>query len=142
MEDHAENIVKTAVRAGAQDAVAEVVADRSYQIRFARNQPVIVNEWRKIVGSVFLAYNNRVVTGEVTDFAKIAETVGDLIKAAKASPENPDYRGIAEGPFKDQPAPVDLKIRALEARSDHVDAAVNGALAEEAKEGAGAFWRD
>ena len=141
MEDHAENIVKTAVRAGAQDAVAEVVADRSYQIRFARNQPVIVNEWRKIVGSVFLAYNNRVVTGEVTDFAKIAETVGNLIKAAKASPENPDYRGIAEGPFKYARAPVDRKILALEDGSDHVEAAVNGALAEKAKECAGSFWR-
>ena len=141
MEDHAEAIVKQALKAGAQDAVAEVVADRNYQIRFARNEPVIVNEWRRTVGTVFLVHNRRVVAGEVTDFSRIPQTIENLVKAAKASPENPDYRGIAKGPFKYARPSVDRKILALEDGSDHVEAAVNGALAEGAKECAGSFWR-
>ena len=141
MEDQAETIVKQAVKAGAQDAVAEVVVDRNYQIRFAQNQPVIVNEWRRTVGTLFLAYNRRVIAGEITDFGKIPQTVANLIKAAKASPENPDYRGIAEGPFKYARGNVDRKILALADGSDHVEAAVNGALEEGAKECAGSFWR-
>ena len=141
MEDHAESIVNAAVKAGAQDAVAEVVVDRNYQIRFARNQPVIANEWRRSVGSVFLAYNHRVVTGEVTDFARIPQTIRNLIKAAKASPENPDYRGIAKGPFRYVRSSVDRKVLSLDDGSEHVEAAVNGALAEGANECAGSFWR-
>jgi len=141
MEDHAESIVNAAVKAGAQDAVAEVVVDRNYQIRFARNQPVIANEWRRSVGSVFLAYNHRVVTGEVTDFARIPQTIRNLVKAAKASPENPDYRGIAKGPFRYARPSVDRKVLSLDDGSEHVEAAVNGALAEGANECAGSFWR-
>ena len=141
MEDHAEAIVKQALKAGAQDAVAEVVVDRNYQIRFARNEPVIVNEWRRTVGTVFLVYNHRVIAGEVTDFSRVSRTIENLVKAAKASPENPDYRGIAKGPFKYARPSVDRKILALEDGSDHVEAAVNGALEEGAKECAGSFWR-
>src|SRR3990172_7204385 len=141
MEGHAEAIVKQALKAGAQDAVAEVVVDRNYQIRFARNEPVIVNEWRRTVGTVFLVYNHRVIAGEVTDFSRVSRTIENLVKAAKASPENPDYRGIAKGPFKYARPSVDRKILALEDGSDHVEAAVNGALAEGAKECAGSFWR-
>jgi len=141
MEDHAEAIVKQALKAGAQDAVAEVVVDRNYQIRFARNEPVIVNEWRRTVGTVFLVYNHRVIAGDVTDFSRVSRTIENLVKAAKASPENPDYRGIAKGPFKYARPSVDRKILALEDGSDHVEAAVNGALAEGAKECAGSFWK-
>jgi len=141
MEDHAEAIVKQALKAGAQDAVAEVVVDRNYQIRFARNEPVIVNEWRRTVGTVFLVYNHRVIAGDVTDFSRVSRTIENLVKAAKASPENPDYRGIAKGPFKYARPSVDRKILALEDGSDHVEAAVNGALEEGAKECAGSFWR-
>ena len=141
MEDHAEAIVKQALKAGAQDAVAEVVVDRNYQIRFARNEPVIVNEWRRTVGTVFLVYNHRVIAGDVTDFSRVSRTIENLVKAAKASPENPNYRGIAKGPFKYARPSVDRKILALEDGSDHVEAAVNGALEEGAKECAGSFWR-
>src|SRR5436309_11141141 len=141
MDDQAERIVNEAVKAGAQDAVAEVVADRSYQIRFAQNQPVIANEWRRTVGSVFLVRERRVIMGEVTNFDKIPRTIHNLISAAKATPENPDYRGIAKGPFTYRRSTVDKKIADLDDGSDHVEAAVNGALAEGAKECAGSFWR-
>src|SRR2546425_9829151 len=110
MDDQAERIVNEAVKAGAQDAVAEVVADRSYQIRFAQNEPVIVNKWRRTVGSVFLVRDRRAIGGEVTNFDKIPQTIHNLISAAKATPENPDYRGIAKGPFTYRRSAVDKKI--------------------------------
>ncbi|HEV8595008.1 MAG TPA: TldD/PmbA family protein [Thermoplasmata archaeon] len=141
MEDHAERIVNEAVKQGAQDAVAEVIADRNYQIRFAQNEPVIVNQWRKDTGNLFLAYNKRVVSGEITNFDRIPEAVGTLIKVARASQENPDYRGIAKGPFKYARPTPDKKILSLDDGSDYVEAAVNGALEEGAKECAGSFWR-
>ena len=141
MEDYASQIVAAAVKRGAQDAVAEVVVDRSHQIRFSRNEPVIANRWRKTTASVFLAYNRRVVGGEISNFSKIHERVEALVNSAKAAPENPEYRGIAEGPFKYARPTVDRKITGLEDGADYVDAAIHGAVEEGAKETAGSFWR-
>lgn len=141
MEDHAEQIVKAAVKQGAKDAVAEITVDRSYQIRFARNQPVIVNQWRRSVGSVFLAVGKHLVVGEITNFDRIPETVGNLLKAAKSTPENPDYAGLAKGPFRYARPSLDRKVLAIDDGSDYVEAAINGAVAEGAKECAGSFWR-
>jgi len=141
MEEHAERIVKEAVKQGAKDAVAEITVDRSYQVRFARNQPVIVNQWRRSVGSVFLAVGKHLVAGEITNFDRIPETIANLLKAAKATPENPDYAGLAKGPFKYARPSVDRKVLAIDDGSDYVEAAVNGAVEEGAKECAGSFWR-
>ena len=141
MEDYASQIVKAAVKQGAQDAVAEVEVDRSHQIRFSRNEPVIANRWRKTTASVFLAVDQRVVAGEVSNFSKIPERIEALIKSARAAPKNSGYRGIAKGPFKYGRASLDRKITSLEDGADYVEAAVNGALEEGAKETAGSFWR-
>src|SRR3989442_4109691 len=141
MEDYAERIVDKAIALGCQDAVADVAVNRSYQIRFAQNQIVISNRWRETTASVFLVYKKRVVASDIKDLTKIDPQVENLVRIAKASQENPDYAGIAKGPFKyDRPA-VDKKIIDLSDGSDHVQAAVNAALAEGANEGAGSFWR-
>src|SRR5438093_2875880 len=141
MEDTAERIVKRAIDLGCEDAVADVVVNRSYQIRFAQNQIVISNRWRETSASVFLVYNKRVVASDIKDLSRLDAQVENLVKIAKASQENPDYAGIAKGPFKyDRPA-VDKKILDLSDGSDHVQAAVNAALEEGARECAGSFWK-
>ncbi len=141
MEDIAEQIVKTALGFGAKDAVGRVVVDRNYQIRFSQNEPAIANEWRKTSGSVFLNYEGRIVGGEIPDLAQIPETVGRLVKIAKGSQPNPEFAGIAKGPFKYQRLASDPKVVKLMDGSDDVEAAIGGALAEGAKETAGSFWR-
>src|SRR5438445_8609282 len=141
MEDYAERIVDKAIALGCQDAVADVAVNRSYQIRFAQNQIVISNRWTPTTASVFPVYNKRVVPPDIKDLTKIDPQVENLVKIAKASQENPDYAGIAKGPFKyDRPA-VDKKIIDLSDGSDHVQAAVNAALEEGANECAGSFWK-
>src|SRR3989454_6086496 len=141
MEDYAERIVDGAIELGCQDAVADVAVTRSYQIRFAQNQVVISNRWRETTASAFLVYKKRVVASDIKDLTKLETQVENLVKIAKASQENPDFAGIAKGPFKyDRPA-VDKKILDLSDGSDHVQAAVNAALEEGAKEGAGSFWK-
>src|SRR2546426_2296829 len=141
MEDYAERIVDKAIALGCQDAVADVAVNRSYQIRFAQNQIVISNRWRETTASVFLVYHKRVVASDIKDLTKIDPQVENLVKIAKASQENPDYAGIAKGPFKyDRPA-VDKKILDLAEGSNHVEAAVNAALKEGARECAGSFWK-
>src|SRR3989304_5657278 len=128
MEDYAERIVDRAVDLGCQDAVADVSVNRSYQIRFAQNQIVISNQWRETSASVFLVYDKRVVASDIKDLTKLDAAMEGLVKVAKASQENPEYAGIAKGPFKDERLSFDKRIVDLADGSDHVQAAVNGGL--------------
>ncbi len=141
MEDIASRIVDKAQKLGCQDAVADYVQNRSYQIRFGRNEPVISNRWRESYASVFLVVDKRVVATDLKDFTGLDGSLERLVKIAKASQRNPEYAGIAKGNFRYAPFRPDPKVLALQEGSDHVEAAVNGALAEGAKECAGSFWR-
>src|SRR5438093_42116 len=85
MEDIASRIVDKAVSLGCKDAVADVIENRSYQIRFARNEAVISNQWRESSASVFLVHDKRVVATDIKDLTKADEAVERLVKTAKAS---------------------------------------------------------
>src|SRR5205807_2216960 len=88
MEDVASRIVDKAIALGCQDAVADVVENRSYQIRFARNEAVISNQWRESTASVFVVHGKRVVASDVKDLSKADEAVERLVKIAKTSRAN------------------------------------------------------
>ncbi len=141
MEDLASQIVDRAQKLGCQDAVADLVQNRSYQIRFAQNEPVISNRWRESYASVFLVYDKRVVATDLKDLSDIDGSLERLVKIAKASQRNPEYAGIAKGRFHYAPYRPDPKVLALTDGADHVEAAIHGALEEGAKECAGSFWR-
>src|SRR6266571_66190 len=100
MEDVSSRIVEKAIGLGCQDAIADIVTNRSYQIRFAQNEAVISNRWLESTASVFFVYKKRVLASDIKDLPKTDEAFERLIKIAKSSQENPDYAGIAEGPFK------------------------------------------
>src|SRR3989454_11966777 len=109
MEDVSSRIVEKAMGLGCQDAIAGVVANRSYQIRFAQNEAVISNRWRESTASVFFVYDKRVLASDIKDLSRADEAVEPLVKIAKTSQENPDYAGIAEGAFDYAPVPPDPK---------------------------------
>ena len=141
MEDIAARIVEKATSLGCQDAIADVVANRSYQIRFAQNEAVISNRWRESTASVFLVYQKRVLASDIKDLSKADEAVERLVKIAKRSRENPDYGGIAKGPFKYGRTRPDPRVLALTEGGKFVEAAIGGALDQGAKECAGSFWK-
>lgn len=144
MEDYAslaQRIVERATKQGADDVVAGVDVDRSYQIRFAQNEPVISNRWRETTIGVGLVVNKRVVGTEIKDLTRVDEEVDNLVRVAGKSQANPLWAGIAEGPFDYRDHRPDKKILSLEEGGDYVEAAVNAALAEGATETAGSFWK-
>ena len=114
MEDIASRIVDKAVSLGCKDAVADVIENRSYQIRFARNEAVISNQWRESSASVFLVHDKRVVATDIKDLTKADEAVERLVKIARASQPNPEYAGIAKGPFRYARTRPDPKVLSLD----------------------------
>ena len=139
MEDHANRIVKKALKLGCKDAIGMIQEDSNFQIRFSQNEVDITNSWRETYGSVFAVYDKKVVGADIMDLSKVDEAVERIVKVAKVSQRNPEYGGIAKGPFKYRPISVDKKITSLVEGSDFVYAAVNAALKEGARETAGSF---
>ncbi|MFQ5986563.1 MAG: TldD/PmbA family protein [Thermoplasmata archaeon] len=137
----AERIVNRAVKRGADDVVAGVNVNRSYQVRFAQNEPVISNRWRETGAFAGVVVQKRVVGTKIKDLSRVDETVDDLVATARKSQENPQYGGIAQGPFTYQQSPPDPKLLDLTDGGDLVYAAVNAALEEGAKETAGSFCK-
>src|SRR2546422_8832660 len=105
MEDVSSRIVEKAMGLGCQDAIADVVANRSYQIRFAQNEAVISNRWRESTASVFFVYDKRVLASDIKDLSRADEAVERLAKSAERSPQNPGYPGDAPRPFPDARMP-------------------------------------
>src|SRR2546428_1542747 len=140
MEDVSSRIVKKAIGLGCQDAIADVVTNRSYQIRFAQNEAVIGNRWRESTASVFFVYKKRVLASDIKDLSKTDEAVERPVQIAKTSQENPNNAGIAKGPFTHTRGRPDPKVLALDEGGKYVEAAINGALDQGAKECAESFW--
>src|SRR2546425_12237110 len=134
MEDVSSRIVEKAIGLGCQDAIADVIANRSYQIRFAQNEAVISNRWRESTASGFFVYKKRVLASDIKDLSKTDEAVERLVKIAKTSQENPDYAGIAEGPVEHARVPPGPKGLGLDEGGKNVEAAISGALDQGAKE--------
>ena len=133
--------VTKALPLGCDAAVPDFVSIRASQSRFGRNEPVISNRWRESYASVFLVHDKRVVATELKDLTDIDASLERLVKVAKASQRNPEYAGLARGPFRYSRIRPDPKVLALEDGSDYVEAAINGATAQGAEECAGSFWR-
>src|SRR2546427_8500649 len=113
MEEVASRIVDKAIALGCQDAVADVVENRSYQIRFAQNEAVISNQWRESTASVFVVHGKRVVASDVKDLSRTDEAVERLAEIAKTAQPDPDYAGIAKCSFRVAQAPPGPKVRSL-----------------------------
>ena len=64
-----------------------------------------------------------------------------LVKIARASQPNPEYAGIAKGPFRYARTRPDPKVLSLDEGGKYVEAAIGGAVDQGAKECAGSFWK-
>lgn len=128
MMDTATKIRDTALNAGATDVVVKGISSQNQQVRFSNNKIDISKTWQENMFKVFLAYKSRVVATEIWDVNTIEKTIQNLVTMAKMSKENPDYAGIAQGPFSYDSIKSDSQLKELTDVSDYVLAAVNKAL--------------
>src|SRR2546427_10643063 len=141
MENVSSRIVEKAISLGCQDPIADVTTNRSYQIQFAQNEADISNRWRESTASVFFVYDKRVIASDIKDLSQLDAAVERLVKIAKSSQQNPDYAGIAKGPFRYARVRPDPKVLSLDEGGEYVEAAIGGATDQGAKECAGSFWK-
>jgi len=136
------NIVKKALRLGADDVIVESLKGKFNQVKFANNTITVSQGWDIFRYNIFLTLKKRIVNTTIYDISKksIEKTVKSLVKAAKLIKPNKDYFGIAKGPFRYKPVGelYDKKIENVSG-VDIVESAVNSAL-QYSKKTAGVFY--
>src|SRR3989475_3065998 len=134
MEDVSSRIVEKAIALGCQDAIADVITNRSYQIRFAQNEAVISNRWRESTASVFFVYDKRVLASDIKDLSRADEAGERLVKIPQSPQQNPGLPGIRHGPILDARLPPDPEAVSLGQGGKDVAAAVRGACDQGARD--------
>jgi PmbA protein len=140
MLDISKSVVKKAQKLGAEDVIAQTIHSANEQIRFSQNEIDIAKKWNNTSVGVFLTYKKRVVATEIKNIDEIDATLETTMSFARASRENPDYGGIAQGPFKYRRTSYDKKIGGLENPHKFVFEAIDAALKEGAHETAGILY--
>lgn len=143
LEDLARAAVLEAEEHGFEDVVAKAMRSRVTQIRFAKNQVTVVNRWDQTGLNIFLARDKRVVSSTLEDVSSekaVRDAVNQLACFSSSIGPNQDYGGVAEGPFGYKPVPGLFDPRVIELGEkglDLVEAAIQAAIEEGAKESAG-----
>ncbi len=132
-------VVERGLSMGAADVIAKGVHSQNQQVRFSNSEIDIIKTWNESVIHVFLVYEKRVVATEIRNFKNLGESTKNLVKLAKVTKENPEYAGIAHGPFQYAAVKSDPALKALTDVSDFVVAATNKAL-EKATNTAGTLY--
>lgn len=96
------NLIKFALKSGADDVVIERNTTDAKQVRFANNAVQIFNNWKITTNEIFISCKGRTVNTIVFDDSDDAKkkAVLNLIRSAKITQPNHDYSGIANGPFR------------------------------------------
>jgi PmbA protein len=129
--DTSEYLMKKLLSAGADDVVLSAFTSFGQHTKFANNLVVKTGTEEVSSISIFSVWKGRIVETALKEFTKASadEIVRKAAAFAKHLPENENYAGIADGPFKYKSLPYDPKIAALgDIHADVVESAVDSAL--------------
>lgn len=143
-EHVAKSIMDKFVKAGVDDAIISINENTSSQIKFANSRIATTQSWKIAKADIFVAVKKCLVATTIKDFSEKAvyDSVSRIMKFARATTPNKDYRGIAEGPFNyhELEDSFDPKVPELNEKSvDMTEAALNAAEKAGSKRSAGVF---
>ena len=106
----AERVMESARKAGATDAIAEVIESHTQQVRFSNSQIDAVNSWTEEHVALFVAVGKHVVSSDVRDLSAAETIAKGFVEMAKRTPPSKSYGGVASGKFKYRTARPDKKL--------------------------------
>lgn len=128
LKDAATELVEAARKAGADDAVVEVYDSAVDQIRYSNSMIDTSNFWRSANAHVFVSVGGRTMASDVRDLRTGAKSVREIVRLARASPVNEDFKGIAKGRFKYRRTSVDKRIASIRNPARYVHEAIDAAV--------------
>jgi len=136
------DLIKFALREGADDVIVEKNVGETKQVKFANNSIAVSQNWIMETYKIFIAFKKRIISTILFDTSEeaVKNSIKNLIRNAKMLQENKDYFGIAKGPFKYKPIPKTFDKKIINAdTNDIVEAMINSAL-ENSKNTAGILY--
>ena len=114
------------------------------QVRFSNNEVTVVKHWNEVYAEIFFERNKRVIATELRNLKEenIDSFIDQLNKISHVIPENPDFVGLAKGPYnyKDYKFELDKEISNIEEKGPEiVETAINSSIEAGAKRSAGAL---
>jgi PmbA protein len=88
------DIFKKVKEKGAEEAVIEMVTDRTSQVRFSGDSLDLFNRWNSMSVSIFVSRGKRVASTTVRDMSDLDNEISNLMAICSNVPENPSYNGI------------------------------------------------
>jgi PmbA protein len=126
----AQELLKAAQAAGAEDVIADVVDTTVNQIRFSNRRIDVSNWWNEKHAVMFVAVGDRTISTDLRNLERASEAARAVVELAKRSPRNKNYFGIASGRFKYVRSRADKQIVNLRDPSRFVHDAIRGAESE------------
>lgn len=136
------NLIKFALKEGADDVIIEKNIGETKQIKFANNSIVVSQKWNMETYKIFIACKKRIISTILFDTSEdsLKSSIRNLIKNAKMLQENKEYFGVAKGPFKYKPIAKSFDKKIINAdTTDIVETMINSAL-ENSKNTAGILY--
>ena len=126
----AQHVLDVALKAGADDAVAEAVEIDVSQVRFSNSQIDAINAWTEKTVILFVAVGKRVMSSDLRELDKLDALTQEVVSLAKKAPTSKTYGGIASGKFKYAKPKIDKRILSLDDPSKPALEAIAGAEEE------------
>ena len=98
-------IVKRTEELGADDVVASGDKSKSWEVKFVDNKIVTWMSSYEEEVSLFISKDKRIGVTTIKDLSEksIEESIAKLLRFTKKMQPNPEYNGIAQGPFRYKP---------------------------------------
>jgi PmbA protein len=125
-----EEIVKKAKRLGVDEIVAKTTFGKYREVRFSNNQVDTTVAWNDYSTDLALAWKKRLVITQIHRFQDADASLGQLLKLAKVSKENPTFGGFAEGKFRYPKSRADKRLQEVDDPAGYVTEAIDAAREE------------
>jgi PmbA protein len=136
------DLIKFALKEGADDIIIEKNIGETKQVKFANNSIAISQNWSMENYKIFISCKKKIISTMLFDTTEdsLKNSIRNLIRNAKMLQENNEYFGIAKGPFKYKPVAKTFDKKIINAdTSDIVETMINAAL-ENSKNTAGILY--
>jgi len=136
------DLIKFALKEGADDIIIEKNTGETKQVKFANNSIVVSQNWNMENYKIFIACKKRIISTVLFDTSEgsLKNSIKNLVKNAKMLQENKEYFGIAKGPFKYKPVAKTFDKKIIDAdTTDIVETMINSAL-EKSKNTSGILY--
>lgn len=111
------SIYKKVMEKGADEAVVQLVRDRTSQVRFSGDSMDLFNRWNGTMVSLFVSKGKRVASTTVRDMSALDSKISGLMAICSSVPETPTYNGIntqvQKYPMTDDERPGEVDIQQL-----------------------------